>query len=32
MLTTIKENPVSHGKDPNALAVAVLYAGMPQRR
>ena len=26
MLTTIKENPVSHGKDPNALAVAVLYA------
>lgn len=26
MLTAIKENPVSHGKDPNALAVAVLYA------
>jgi transcription initiation factor TFIIB len=26
MLTVIKENPVSHGKDPNALAVAVLYA------
>ena len=26
MLTTIKENPVSYGKDPNALAVAVLYA------
>jgi transcription initiation factor TFIIB len=26
MLTTIKENPISHGKDPNALAVAVLYA------
>src|SRR5919109_5420934 len=26
MLNTIKENPVSHGKDPNALAVAVLYA------
>jgi transcription initiation factor TFIIB len=26
MLTKIKENPISHGKDPNALAVAVLYA------
>ena len=26
MLPTIKENPISHGKDPNALAVAVLYA------
>ncbi len=26
MLTTIKDNPISHGKDPNALAVAVLYA------
>jgi transcription initiation factor TFIIB len=26
MLTTIKENSISHGKDPNALAVAVLYA------
>ncbi len=26
MLSVIKENPVSHGKDPNALAVAVLYA------
>src|SRR5919202_368627 len=26
MLTTIKENPISHGKDPNALAAAVLYA------
>lgn len=26
MLTTIKGNPISHGKDPNALAVAVLYA------
>lgn len=26
MLTTIKANPISHGKDPNALAVAVLYA------
>jgi transcription initiation factor TFIIB len=26
MLTSIKENPISHGKDPNALAVAVLYA------
>ncbi len=26
MLTTIRENPISHGKDPNALAVAVLYA------
>ena len=25
MLTTIKSNPISHGKDPNALAVAVLY-------
>ncbi len=26
MLSTIKDNPISHGKDPNALAVAVLYA------
>jgi transcription initiation factor TFIIB len=26
MLTAIKKNPISHGKDPNALAVAVLYA------
>jgi transcription initiation factor TFIIB len=26
MLTVIKENSISHGKDPNALAVAVLYA------
>lgn len=26
MLTIIKSNPISHGKDPNALAVAVLYA------
>jgi transcription initiation factor TFIIB len=26
MLTAIKENSISHGKDPNALAVAVLYA------
>src|ERR671922_473424 len=26
MLRVIKENPISHGKDPNALAVAVLYA------
>ncbi len=26
MLTTIKSNLISHGKDPNALAVAVLYA------
>src|ERR687897_1332400 len=26
MLSVIKENPISHGKDPNALAVAVLYA------
>ena len=26
MLKIIKENPISHGKDPNALAVAVLYA------
>jgi transcription initiation factor TFIIB len=26
MLTKIKADPVSHGKDPNALAVAVLYA------
>ncbi|MGC2427261.1 MAG: TFIIB-type zinc ribbon-containing protein [Nitrososphaeraceae archaeon] len=26
MLTIIKENTISHGKDPNALAVAVLYA------
>lgn len=26
MLSTIKGDPISHGKDPNALAVAVLYA------
>lgn len=26
MLSTMKSNPISHGKDPNALAVAVLYA------
>lgn len=26
MLSTIKSEPISHGKDPNALAVAVLYA------
>jgi transcription initiation factor TFIIIB Brf1 subunit/transcription initiation factor TFIIB len=26
MLATMKENPISFGKDPNALAVAVLYA------
>jgi transcription initiation factor TFIIB len=26
MLSIIKENPVSYGKDPNALAVATLYA------
>lgn len=26
MLSTIKADPISHGKDPNALAVAVLYA------
>lgn len=26
MLSTIKKDPISHGKDPNALAVAVLYA------
>lgn len=26
MLSIIKENPVSYGKDPNALAVAALYA------
>ncbi|HEX2014547.1 MAG TPA: TFIIB-type zinc ribbon-containing protein [Nitrososphaera sp.] len=26
MLSTIKRDPISHGKDPNALAVAVLYA------
>src|SRR5215213_9355515 len=26
MLSAIKKDPVSHGKDPNALAVAVLYA------
>ncbi len=25
MLTIIKDNPVSYGKDPNALAVATLY-------
>jgi transcription initiation factor TFIIB len=26
MLSVIKENPISYGKDPNALAVAALYA------
>ena len=26
MLSVIKENPISYGKDPNALAVATLYA------
>jgi transcription initiation factor TFIIB len=26
MLSTMKNNSISHGKDPNALAVAVLYA------
>ncbi len=26
MLSRIKSDPISHGKDPNALAVAVLYA------
>jgi transcription initiation factor TFIIIB Brf1 subunit/transcription initiation factor TFIIB len=26
MLSIIKDNPVSYGKDPNALAVAALYA------
>ena len=26
MLSIIKDNPVSYGKDPNALAVATLYA------
>ena len=26
MLSTIKNDPISHDKDPNALAVAVLYA------
>jgi transcription initiation factor TFIIB len=26
MLSAIKNDPISHGKDPNALAVAVLYA------
>ena len=26
MLSTIKSNPVAYGKDPNALAVATLYA------
>jgi transcription initiation factor TFIIB len=26
MLSIVKETPISHGKDPNALAVAVLYA------
>jgi transcription initiation factor TFIIB len=30
MLTTMKEDPISHGKDPNALAVAVLYAACLQ--
>ncbi|HXG07675.1 MAG TPA: transcription initiation factor IIB, partial [Nitrososphaera sp.] len=25
-LSRIKNEPISHGKDPNALAVAVLYA------
>ncbi|MGC1927424.1 MAG: hypothetical protein WA667_00490 [Candidatus Nitrosopolaris sp.] len=27
MLSIIKDNPVSFGKDPNALAVATLYGG-----
>ncbi|MDQ6666960.1 MAG: hypothetical protein M3Y53_01900 [Thermoproteota archaeon] len=26
MLSIVKENPISHGKDPNVLAVTVLYA------
>jgi len=26
MLAKIKDNPMSYGKDPNALAVATLYA------
>jgi transcription initiation factor TFIIB len=26
MLSLVKDNPISHGKDPNALAVAILYA------
>lgn len=26
MLSIVKDNPISHGKDPNALAVAILYA------
>jgi transcription initiation factor TFIIIB Brf1 subunit/transcription initiation factor TFIIB len=26
MLSIVKDNPVSHGKDPNALAVAYIYA------
>jgi transcription initiation factor TFIIB len=26
MLSKVKENPISHGKDPYTLAVAVLYA------
>ncbi len=28
MLSVIKENPISHGKDPNALAVAVPICGL----
>ncbi len=26
MPSIVKDNPISHGKDPNALAVAILYA------
>jgi len=32
MLSTIKNDPISHGKDPNALAVAVLYAACLEER
>jgi transcription initiation factor TFIIB len=31
MLAAIKDNPVSFGKDPNALAVAVLYAACMEK-
>jgi hypothetical protein len=32
MLSIIKDNPVSYGKDPNALAVATLYAACIKER
>src|SRR3989442_7458240 len=32
MLSNIKNDPISHGKDPNALAVALLYAACVRAR